>query len=137
MHTFFWKQLGCALIGACALIRTITVYTFVPQYFYCIKVSFLGVYISRTCYHDAAHLIPGSRLGGSYLDGTTRSELLRNLESSTDTESLASTGKYYSDLFLFDYDFTYQSTIFQPCRNIATFTLGSFVSLLKDTTCWM
>ena len=53
--------------------------------------------------HEEAHILccllltdclfTGSRLSGSYFDGTTRSDLLRALETSTDTESSASTGK--------------------------------------------
>ena len=34
-----------------------------------------------------------ARLGASYLDGTTRSDLLRTLETTTDTDSLASSSK--------------------------------------------
>lgn len=45
----------------------------------------------RDLTEDAIDATYRSRLGGSYLDGTTRSDLLRALETSTDSESLAST----------------------------------------------
>ena len=85
----------------------------------------------RFC-HEEAHILclclltdclfTGSRLGGSYLDGTTRSDLLRALETSTDTESLASTGKerHYSNLS-YNIAVKYLITLFTKNRMITRY----------------
>lgn len=56
--------------------------------------------VSNTSFNMLLFSITGSRLGGSYLDGTTRSDLLRALETTTDSESLASTGEKWCSVYV-------------------------------------